>query len=53
MAGPTVTETVQILGFSRGTISKIMTAYEKKVKLALQSIDEAAITVCLKETEKH
>ena len=32
MVGATVTETAQLLGISRGTVSKVMTAYEKKGK---------------------
>ena len=32
MAGATVTEIAQLLGISRGTVSKVMAAYEKEVK---------------------
>ena len=32
MAGATVTETAQSLGISRGTVFKVMTAYEEDIK---------------------
>ena len=32
MAGATFTKTVQLFGISRGTVSKVMTAYEKEGK---------------------
>ena len=53
LAGATVTETTQLLGISRGTVSKVMKAYEKEGKLVLQSINQVAVSVCLKGTEEH
>ena len=53
MAGATVAETAQLLVISRGIVSKVMKAYKKRVKLALQSINQGTVPVCLNGMKEH
>ena len=53
MVEASAAETAQLLGISRDTVSKVMTAYEKGSKNSSAKHNLAAVPVCVKWTEKH
>ena len=50
MVGANVTKTVQMFGVSRGSVSKIMIAFEKEKKTSRQSTSLAESQSCLRKT---
>ena len=49
MVGASVTKTVQMFGISRGTVSKVMVAFEKEKKTSQQSTSLAESRSCQRE----
>ena len=52
MVGSNVTKTAQMFGFSRGTVSNVMIAFEKEKKMSQQSTSLAKSRSCQRETVK-
>ena len=50
MVGASITKTVQMFGISRGTVSKVMIAFEKEKKTSQQSTSLAESQSCQRES---